>query len=342
MKISEAKKIIAALTGFVLITFIALELTLRVYMFGLAGLSPARVNSYRNILESGLVHAADNLEVWYELKPGIDELFRGARLITNSSGLADREYPVAKTADTYRVAVIGSSWTMGAGVELEDVFHSVLERDFNEQSTDINYEFISFGVENYGLGEMLGTLRHKALAYQPDMILFIVTGYTPAIRWVQHQKPFVPPPAVDSRWRSYAALRLLSMVGVGGESGSNISALRDSLRSNEYGAYSRQIVRALDELEAIAEENDVAIGTAWIRARASDSERKLAAVVNRRARDRDFAATVIDMEDYLEPGESLHRLLVNRVEKHPNALGHQLIAGTLHREIFGGRLPEPR
>jgi len=338
MNIRDAIKLLVTLLVFAMMTFIALELTLRVYYFGPAGLSPARVNSFRNLFESGLVQPAENLQVWYQLKPDLNELFRGATLVTNSQGLADKEYSLAKPDATYRIAVVGSSWAMGSGVQGKDTFHAVLERQFNERSAKQKYEFINFGVENYGLGEMMGTIRHKVLAYQPDMILFIITGYTPAIRWVAHEEPFVPLPVAETHWRSYALLKLRAMLGQSEEGSADVAALRETVRMNEWGLYFKQIRRALDELQDVAVAGNIDIGAAWIRLGAVEGQ-KVAELFQSNAAQRGIAATVIDMETFLQPGEPIRRLLVNRVEKHPSPYGHGLIADRLYETVFGSTLP---
>ena len=88
MKLQDATKLVAMFAVFTLGIFLALELTLRVYMFGWVGLSPNRVNSCVNIFRSGLVQPADNLEGWFELKPDQNTLFRGAPFRTNSVALS--------------------------------------------------------------------------------------------------------------------------------------------------------------------------------------------------------------------------------------------------------------
>jgi len=340
MIIRDALKLLATFLLFALLTFIAIELTLRVYMFGIAGLSPAKVSSFRNIFDSGLVQPAENLEVWYELKPNVSELFRGALLTTNSRGLPDEEYALAKPKDTFRVVVIGSSWTMGAGVAQDEVFHSVLEREFNAESTRAKYEFISFGVENYGLGEMVGTLRHKALAYDPDMILFVVTGSTPAILWEEHTERFTPLPVTDTRWASYTLIRLRDLLGLKTRSEAAAAALRNTLDKSDNRAYARQFLRAANTLKNVAAANNVKAASIWLRVGAAGNQ-SAADMFMEKSAELNIVGTVIDLESFLEPGEPLRKLLVNRVEKHPNAKGHEIIAHEIYRGIFNNQLPVP-
>jgi hypothetical protein len=329
--------IVANIAVFTVIVFIALEMTYRVYLFGVAGLNPVKVNSFVNIFDSGLVQPADNLDVWFELKPEQSTLFRGAPFITNTHGLADDEYPYNKPPNTYRVAVIGSSWTMGAGVSLEDTFHSVLEDEFNNESNLTRYEFINFGVEHYGLGEMMGTLHHKALLYDPDMILFIMTGHTPAVRWEPHEKPFALLADESSGWTSYVALKLGGLLGINMKQSRNQEELRDTVRRGEWGLYFKQVQRAFNELAALSNSSGIPVAAAWLRlnqANTQGSTEKLGELFLQRTSELNLASAVIDLEKYLKPGEPVHKLLVNRSEKHPNSYSHKIIADQLREKIF--------
>jgi hypothetical protein len=324
------------LTIFLLLIFVAVEMTLRVYLLGWSGLSPAKAESFKNIFNSDLVQPADNLDVWFELKPNQDTLFRGAPFRTNAHGLADDDYSYDKAPGTFRVAVIGSSWAMAAGISIENSFHSLLEQELNQLSDTTQYEFINFGVENYGLGEMMGTIHHKAMRYDPDMILFVMTGFTPAIRWEPHEKPFVPLAHENSGWTSYVALKLKGLLGLNSGQSENKEDLRDTVRMEEWGLYFKQVQQALDELAALSNASGIPIAAAWLRLNktTTSSNENLGNLFLQRASEKNITGVVVDLESYLKPGEPVHKLLVNRSEKHPNAYGHKLIATQIREKIF--------
>lgn len=320
---------------FAILIFIALEMTFRVYLFGAVGLNPVKVNSFVNILYSGLVQPADNLEVWYELKPDQNTVFRGASFRTNSHGLADIEYPYEKPPNTFRVAVVGSSWTMGAGVDIANAFHSVLEKELALVSGSMRYEFLNFGVEVYGLQEIVGTAKHKAMRYDPDMILFVVTGFTPNIRWNARETAFVPPPRENTGWTSYAALRLSELFGIERDTSGDKEGLIDLIKENEHGLYSKQLQKAFSELAELGKARGIPVAAAWLRLNekgAADSN--LANIFLKRADNAGMTGAVVDLEKALSKGDSVNKILVNRVEKHPNAYGHKVIADDLREKIF--------
>ena len=148
----------------------------RLDVYGLDGFAVARMNSVKPIGRRGIVRASPHPEVGYELKPNLDLLFKMRPFQTSPAGLRDEPYPEAKPPGTYRIAVLGDSFTMGSGVALEDTYHSRLERLLAEGSEGTRYECLNFGVAGYGLMNYVGTLRHRALRYAPDLILVGLTA----------------------------------------------------------------------------------------------------------------------------------------------------------------------
>jgi len=320
--------------AFLFATFIALELSLRFYLFGPTGLSPEKVGSFSLIFDSGYVQPADNLDIWYELKPDENGLFRGAPFRTNSQGLADDEYSFQKSPNTVRVAVVGSSWSMGSGVAIEDVYHSVLERELNNSSRAIRYEFINFGVEFYGLQEIVATARDKVLRYEPDLILVEITGSTPAIRWMPHDTAFVvPAPRKNTAWHPLLADRIDTVLGVSGNHPDEVSVYRDVVPKDEWGTYWAQVERAFTELEQLSSETGIPIATVWLRANVEEGDKGGKRFLARAA-EHGIAAAEVNLDSFLQPGEHLLSLLVSRVEPHPNARGHELIAGELRKQLL--------
>ncbi len=153
-----------------------LELIWRLYMFGPEGLSYRAMEALRPIGEAGVLQPSAFPEVIYELKPNLDTMLKNARLITNAQGLADQAYALEKSAGTFRVVVLGDSFTMPSGVPIQEAYHTVLEDRLNQESAGRRYEFINFGVGGYNLRIYLAVLERKALAYAPDVVLI---GFCP-------------------------------------------------------------------------------------------------------------------------------------------------------------------
>ncbi len=167
---------IATLLCSILISFLVLEQSYRFYLFGKDSFSVRKMNSVRQIGVSGLLTASDHPGVVFELKPNLDTYFKLAKFNTNADGLRDKHYDRSKPANTFRIAVIGDSFTMPSGVNLDDSFHAIIEEELNNLYENIDYQVINFGVGGYCLSQYVSVLRHKAIEYQPDLVII---GFCP-------------------------------------------------------------------------------------------------------------------------------------------------------------------
>ncbi|MBI3312605.1 MAG: SGNH/GDSL hydrolase family protein [Candidatus Omnitrophica bacterium] len=160
---------ILALVFSALFSFFFFEMSYRVYLFGPSSLLPHIMNSIHPI-DSKLLEPVPGERVW-QLKPNLDIYFKKVKVKTNSQGLFDQEYSIDKDPNTFRVAVVGDSFTMPDGVEIEKAFHSLLETRLNQESTGEKYEFINFAAAMYSFRQYVAVINERALAYKPDMIL---------------------------------------------------------------------------------------------------------------------------------------------------------------------------
>ena len=171
----RTKYIVVSIAVGLLLGLVLAELSMRVVQYGPDSLLPSVMSSIHPIGTSGMLRASTSLDIGYELRPNLDRLYKKVAFRTNSAGLRDREYAVEKPPNTFRVAVIGDSFTMPAGVVIEDAFHSRVETSLNsaagEGPDSTRYEFLNFGVGGYQLPQYLATLRERALEYDPDLIL---------------------------------------------------------------------------------------------------------------------------------------------------------------------------
>lgn len=91
----------------------------------------------------------------------------------NSQGIRDHEHTLEKPESVYRIAVLGDSYSEAMQVDVDATFWSLLESEMLgcEALGDRVVEAINFGVSGFGTAQELRTLRHKALLYEPDLIL---------------------------------------------------------------------------------------------------------------------------------------------------------------------------
>ncbi|HEX9725724.1 MAG TPA: SGNH/GDSL hydrolase family protein [Vicinamibacteria bacterium] len=148
-----------------------LEMSYRFYLFGWDMFSIGKVNSVHPIGLSGLLQPSPYQDLIFELKPNQDTYFKLVPFATNSHGLRDKEYSLEKPEGGFRVAVMGDSFSLPSGVAIEDAYHSLIEERLNKGRDRVGYELINFAVGAYTLEQYVLAIRHKALAYDPDLIL---------------------------------------------------------------------------------------------------------------------------------------------------------------------------
>jgi D-alanyl-lipoteichoic acid acyltransferase DltB (MBOAT superfamily) len=99
------------------------------------------------------------------------------RFKTNRWGMRDQEYDMAKPDGTVRIAVLGSSQTMGWGVRQQDTFEAVVERRLNEEfslssSPEVRFEVLNFAFNGLGpLGEIV--VMDNVRAFNPDIVIYL-------------------------------------------------------------------------------------------------------------------------------------------------------------------------
>jgi hypothetical protein len=134
-------------------------------------------NYWRDMWESDASRETGDYLV-RELVPLIEMPFKGATLRTNRWGMRDQDYAKSKSPGSYRIAMLGASHAMGAGVENGETFEAVLERrlesDYRESRYE-RFEILNFAVAGYSPIERMMTLEQKALGFAPDALLYIAS-----------------------------------------------------------------------------------------------------------------------------------------------------------------------
>ena len=118
----------------------------------------------------------------FALAPGVEGQYQreGTSYVRiNSDGLRDREHPKAKPVGTFRVAVLGDSFTEAMHVPMEQTFWFLLQQKLQQCNAfpGKQVEVINFGVSGYGTAQELLTLRQKVWAYSPDLVILAFTTY---------------------------------------------------------------------------------------------------------------------------------------------------------------------
>ncbi len=115
--------------------------------------------------------------VFQLLKPNASIEFMGHRVTTNSYGFRDKDYPLQKGPNTFRIALIGGSYEMGSGVDENQVFEKIVEDSLNTYfKGDPKIEILNFAMGSFTSVPQMEILRTKVLQFHPDeMMIFYHT-----------------------------------------------------------------------------------------------------------------------------------------------------------------------
>ena len=112
----------------------------------------------------------------FELRPMSSIFFHGKSFRTNQWGMRDKDYMLDKPQNTFRIAVIGPSTTMGDGVGDNDTFESIVEERLNNEFVKVGpyarYEILNFGVSSYSSVQTMLKMETSVFDFNPDMIIF--------------------------------------------------------------------------------------------------------------------------------------------------------------------------
>jgi lysophospholipase L1-like esterase len=120
---------------------------------------------------------------------------------SNSLGLRDREIPT-KSAGKYRIVVIGDSITWGQGIEENERFTNLIERDLGP-----TYEVFNFGTRAHDMPEHVKELE-RALRVSPDFVLLqlYLNDFETRRMMRPVARPLLPWPDIDRRMLASSVL----------------------------------------------------------------------------------------------------------------------------------------
>jgi len=148
----------------VVFTFLAGEIVVRV-LYGRFSNYNMEMWRYASELKQPLPY--ENLPFCHH--PNRQSHCYGVDLATNSLGLRDDEYSVAKATGKKRIVVIGDSFTLGWGVEFDQTVCKRLEYMLGRDE----YEVINMGVGNYNSIMEVELFKQKGLQFNPDLVILM-------------------------------------------------------------------------------------------------------------------------------------------------------------------------
>jgi lysophospholipase L1-like esterase len=176
----KTKRLLKRLLAATIATFVALALA-EVLLRALDPLGAEDV-AQREALAGKVIR---NGKAGLELVPGGRASYLGHEIVIGSHGMRNRETPIAKPPDTYRILVLGDSIAFGFGVAEKDAFPRVVERQLRDHTLRAGHprvEVINAGVPGWNLVNSYLFLKERGLAFQPDLVLLtLVNNDVPAV-----------------------------------------------------------------------------------------------------------------------------------------------------------------
>jgi lysophospholipase L1-like esterase len=328
---------LAALAFGVGLALVIGELAVRVHLFGPWALWPPTMDGIRPIGVSGMIRASPDLDIQYELLPNLRNVrYKRVHVTTNAAGWRDRDYDLEKPAGVFRTAVIGDSFTMADGIEIDDVYHSLLEERLNAQGGPTRYEFINFGVAGYQLPQYVAVIEKRALAYHPDLVL--VGFSTNDFIWFEEQakvlfnKPYDVKPTEHPFFHFHLGAWVQKQIAAwrAGPDRQGELPLDPRFRTH--------VDEQLDALGAIHRRTGIPICVAYLNYYSAGLREVIAAVRAAAARN-DLA--FVDVSAAFPPRQS-RRYFIYNDDGHPNVEGHRAFADVLLGYLLGaGLIPRP-
>jgi len=169
-----------------LLTFITLEAGIRALSVVLHRKSVAGLRSSREITNpprhgrelslGDFIQTSVNPDIVYELVPDVAARFLGKKLTINRYGFRGTPYPPRPGRDVVRIVGIGDSVMFGWGVDGEDPYLSLLEREVAAAYPHTRWQIINAAVPGYNTYMEVATLEDRLLGYKPDLVIIDYVG----------------------------------------------------------------------------------------------------------------------------------------------------------------------
>jgi hypothetical protein len=278
----------------------------------------------------------------FELKPDLNTWVLGTRFTTNSLGLRDRASAREKPAETFRIALLGSSIDMGWGVNTDDTYENRLEDWLNahaaKRGVKRRFEVLNFAMAAYSPLHRIEVFGRKAREFRPDLVLYSATRLDR--RLLQIHLVGLLQDGVDLK---YAFLRR-AVHGAGIDPNHLERDAEGKLRGkdeikNRLNPWLLPIEEAaLGHLAGLCREQRIPLACVLVPRACEDDRAELRAadVARMRAMAHKHGLSVLDLCDAFDD-EDPGAIEIAPWDDHPNKLGHELLFLALGRQIAASR-----
>lgn len=258
-----------------------------------------------------------NPRIGHSHRPNANAHLMGVDVSINSRGFRDRDYPIEKVADQ-RIIFLGDSLTFGWGVEKQETFEELLEKDLNRTTTT---EIINLGTGNHNTDQQVQLFIDRGLKLKPDRVVlfYFINDAEPTPQmspwhWLSHLR------SVTWFWSKIRVLRTRL-----GESPDYRQFYRGLYDENQSGWQVTQA--AMKELVKVCADNDIRLQVVILPELHdltdypfTEVHEKITAMLT------DLNIEYLDLMPLIVPRENPQKLWVAPDDAHPNHLGHRLIA----------------
>ena len=119
----------------------------------------------------------------HELIPSFNGTYKNAPFQANRWGMRDKDYELRPAPGTYRIAFLGSSFSMAGGVPVEQAHEWLLEERLNREGPGAprrEYEILNFSVAGYGVMHQVVTAEKKVFRFTPNSVLVVIHSIEPS------------------------------------------------------------------------------------------------------------------------------------------------------------------
>ena len=127
---------------------------------------------------ANVIRLSSNERIVYELQPSIvDRTYRGTTVSTDEHGFrVCASGPATWPADAVTIVGLGDSIMFGDGVEDDETYMGMLQGLLAERFPATSWRVLNTGVPGYNTGMEVETLRVKALALRPRLVILNVVS----------------------------------------------------------------------------------------------------------------------------------------------------------------------
>ncbi|MGQ0719937.1 MAG: SGNH/GDSL hydrolase family protein [Candidatus Eiseniibacteriota bacterium] len=260
--------------------------------------------------------------LYREHVPGIELKAKGLMTRMNQWGMRDREYAQVKPEGCFRIALIGDSYGVGLGVEEQETWQALLEGSLAEDPPApdyVSYEVLNFSVGGYRTVQRLAALEQRALGFDPDAVIFMAREIdAKSFRDVSDALRLgVPIPYEPVAEAARGA-------GVGPDTPEAIAERR------LHGVAREILTWTYGEFVRKCRERGVAPIWMFLPTTGEREKEQAHALLLELAQQAGFV--IVDLADVWD-GRDLSSLWLGEWDEHPNATGHELIAGRVEQVL---------